>query len=157
MRISYNKRKSSLPMHFCVAAFCGALFVRHLFPIVLTALVLAGISAENVFAQNADAGEKVFKKCSACHQVGEEAKARTGPVLNGIVGAAAGSREDFKYSAAMLESGLTWDHETLARYLRKPKDVVPKTKMAFAGLKGDDEIEDVIAYLASFDVDGTRK
>lgn len=124
---------------------------------MLTALVLAGISAENVFAQSVDAGEKVFKKCSACHQVGEEAKVRTGPFLNGIVGAAAGSREGFKYSAAMLESGLTWDNETLAGYLREPKDVVPKTKMAFAGLKGDDEIADVIAYLASFDVNGTRK
>lgn len=131
--------------------------MRQLFSILFVSLILAGVPAEYAAAQDVEAGERVFNKCKACHQVGEDARPRTGPVLNGVVQAAAGSRDDFKYSAAMMESGLIWDHETLARYLRTPKDVVPKTKMAFAGLKGDDEIEDVIAYLASFDVDGTRK
>ena len=93
----------------------------------------------------------------SCHRFGEEAKSKTGPNLNGIVGAAAGSRGDFKYSTAMMESGLTWDEETRAQCLRKPKDVVSKAKMAFAGLKGDDEIADGIAYLANFNADGTRK
>jgi cytochrome c len=101
-------------------------------------------------AQDLEKGEKVFKKCAACHQVGPEAENRVGPVLNGIVGAAAGQAADFKYSDAMLSSGLTWDEATLAAYLKAPKEVVPGTKMSFAGLKKDEEIADVIAYLATF-------
>jgi cytochrome c len=123
----------------------------------LTALPFVVVSAFPVLAQDIEAGEKIFKKCATCHQVGEGAKSKSGPALNGVVGPAAGSRDDFKYSTAMAESGLTWDEQTLTQYLRKPRDVVPKTRMAFAGLKGDDEIVNVIAYLASFNADGSRK
>lgn len=94
-------------------------------------------------------GEKVFKKCKSCHQVGEGAKNKTGPVLNGIVGQPAGAVEGFKYSKDMAESGLTWDEATLAAFLAKPKDLLKKTKMSFAGLKKDDEIAAVIEYLKS--------
>jgi cytochrome c len=127
---------------------------RHSSPII--AALFASVSTGPVFAQDGGAGETVFNKCKACHQVGEGAKSRTGPILNGVVGATAGARDDFKYSDALIESGLTWDEETLAQYLRKPKDLVPKTKMAFAGLKGDGDIANVIAYLASFDATGAR-
>lgn len=124
---------------------------------ILTIVALfVSLSTAPVIAQDIEAGETVFNKCKACHQVGEEAKSRTGPILNGVIGAAAGAREDFKYSHAMIESGLTWDEQTLAQYLRKPKDLVPKTKMAFAGLKHEGDIANVIAYLASFDATGAR-
>lgn len=105
-------------------------------------------------------GEKVFKKCTACHAVGVDAKNKVGPELNGIVGRKVASVEGFKYSPAMIEFGAgdkVWDDETLHTYLADPKGVVPKTKMAFAGLKKDDERDDVIAYLNQFNEDGSAK
>lgn len=98
-------------------------------------------------------GEKVFKKCKACHQVGDGAKNRSGPVLNGILGRSAASVEGFKYSKALSakgEEGLVWDDDTLAAFLAAPRKYVKGTKMAFAGLKKDADIEAVAAYLASF-------
>lgn len=105
-------------------------------------------------AQDAAAGERVFNKCKACHQVGEGAKSRVGPPLNGIVGAAAGTIEGFKYSDVMAGSGLVWDEATLAGYLGDPKSFMPGNRMAFVGLRSDQEIADVIAYLATFGPDG---
>ena len=100
------------------------------------------------------AGEKVFKKCKACHQVGEGAKNRTGPVLTGIVGHAAAAVEDFRYSKPMKkagEEGLVWTEEELHAFLAKPKAYMKKTKMTFAGLRKDDDITAVITYLKSFE------
>ena len=94
------------------------------------------------------AGEKVFKKCKACHVV-EEGKNKTGPSLYGVVGRAAGSIEGYKYSKAMAGSGLVWDAETLDAYLTNPKKYLKGTKMAFAGLKKEKDRADVIAYLAT--------
>jgi len=104
-------------------------------------------------------GEKVFKKCAACHAVGPDAKNKVGPQLNGVVGRAWGAVEDYKYSANLLElaDGKVWDEESLQVYLTKPKDLIPKGKMAFAGLKKEDDRADVIAYLAQFNEDGTTK
>jgi cytochrome c2 len=103
-------------------------------------------------------GEKVFKKCGACHMVGDDAKTKVGPVLNGLFGRTAGTLEEYagKYSKDMVkagEDGLVWTEETLNTYLEKPKDMVAKTKMAFAGLKKDEDRADVIAYLKQFSPD----
>lgn len=95
------------------------------------------------------AGEKVFAKCKACHMVGEGAKNRVGPMLNGIMGREAGTVEGFTYSPAMAESGLIWDAETLHAFLADPKGTVPKTKMAFAGLKKPEDRDAIVAYLAA--------
>ena len=100
-----------------------------------------------------EAGEKIFKKCKACHKVGEGAKNATGPMLNGIVGASAGAVEGFKYSKPMqaaAEGGLVWSHETLAEFLANPKGYMKGTKMSFAGLRKAEEVEAVIAYLSTF-------
>ncbi len=100
-----------------------------------------------------ESGEKVFKKCKSCHQVGEGAKHRTGPALNGIIGANAGAVEGFKYSKAMkaaAEDGLVWTDEEMAAFLAKPKAYMKGTRMSFAGLKKPDDIEAVIVYLKSF-------
>jgi len=97
-------------------------------------------------------GEKVFKKCKACHQVGDKAKNKTGPILNGIVGAPIGAVEGFKYSKAMKalgEEGAVWDDENLTAFLTKPKKFLKKTKMSFAGLKKEADIEAVTEYLKS--------
>lgn len=98
-------------------------------------------------------GEKVFKKCKACHQVGEGAKNKTGPILNGVVGAKLGHIDGFKYSKTLLEmgeSGMVWDEANMTAFLTKPKDFVKKTKMSFAGLKKEDDIRAVTEYLKSF-------
>lgn len=98
------------------------------------------------------AGEKVFKKCKACHQVGEGAKNKTGPVLNGIVGQAAGDVEGFKYSKALqakADEGLVWTEDTLAAFLAKPKAFMKGTKMSFSGLRKEKDLAAITAYLAS--------
>ncbi|MAC82299.1 MAG: MFS transporter [Rhodobacteraceae bacterium] len=98
-------------------------------------------------------GETVFKKCKACHQVGEGAENKTGPMLTGIVGRPAGSVEGFKYSKPLQsagENGLVWDEDTLAEFLANPKAHVKGTKMSFAGLKKDSDLAAIIAYLRAF-------
>ncbi len=120
---------------------------------IAAALALA-LGAPAFADGDAEAGEKVFKKCKACHQVGEDAKNRVGPVLNGIVGQPAGALADFKYSSALQEraaEGLVWTNEELSAFLASPKKYMKGTKMSFAGLRKDDDIEDVIAYLATFE------
>jgi cytochrome c len=98
-------------------------------------------------------GEKVFKKCKACHVVDSD-KNKVGPTLAGVVGRAAAGVESYtKYSKAMqakAAEGLVWDEASLDAYLAKPKDFVPKTKMAFPGLKKEQDRADIIAYLKSF-------
>ncbi len=106
--------------------------------------------SQNAFAQEGDAaaGEAVFKKCSACHNVAD-AKHKVGPSLQGVVGRQPGVVEGFKFSKAMVDygAGKVWDDATLAAYLENPRGVVKGTRMAFAGLKDPKEIADVIAYL----------
>lgn len=98
------------------------------------------------------AGEKVFKKCAACHKVGEGAKNGTGPMLNGIVNRTMGTVDGFKYSADMAAAGadgMVWDDANLHTFLEKPKSLIAKTKMSFAGLKKPEDRDAVIAYLGS--------
>jgi S-disulfanyl-L-cysteine oxidoreductase SoxD len=99
------------------------------------------------------AGEKVFKKCAACHKVGDKAKNGSGPMLNGIVGRAAGSVDGFRYSGALMDAaagGLVWNADALHGFLEKPKSFLPKTKMSFAGLKKAEDRDAIIAYLSTF-------
>jgi cytochrome c len=95
---------------------------------------------------DAEAGEKVFNKCKACH-VADEPQNRVGPHLVGLFGRQAGSVEGFKYSDAMKESGVTWDEETIAEYIADPRGYIKGNRMAFVGLKDEEEIADLIAYL----------
>ncbi|MER9018385.1 cytochrome c family protein [Mesorhizobium sp. M0323] len=121
---------------------------------ILTAV--GSVHAQDALSSNAEAGAIVFKRCMACHKVGPDAKNGIGPVLNGVVGRAAGAYPDYSYSAANKNSGLTWDEPTLTTYLRAPRKLVPGTKMAFAGLSKDQEIADVIAYLKQFNAQGQK-
>lgn len=116
---------------------------------VFAAVAAAGfMMAAPAMAGDAAAGEKVFRKCKACHYVDQE-KNKTGPHLVNIIGRKAGAVEGYKYSKAMSGSDLVWDEATLAGFLAKPKSYLKGTKMAFAGLKKDSDIADVIAYLKS--------
>ena len=102
---------------------------------------------------DAAAGASVFKKCAACHAVGEGAKNKVGPVLNEVFGRVAGTAPDYKYSQAMIDagaSGVVWTPEEVALYLHKPKDLVPGTKMSFPGLPEEADIDNVVAYLSTF-------
>lgn len=112
-----------------------------------TALILSA-SANLAYAAGDPAkGEKVFKKCKACHTADSGGKNKIGPNLFGIVGQAAAQTESYKYSSAMKDSGLTWDVATLDEYLKKPRALVKKTKMSFPGLKKEKDRNNVIAYL----------
>ncbi len=115
--------------------------------IILAMFGVIGFSTAS-YAQDAENGAKVFKKCMACHAIDE--KNKIGPSLKGIVGRKAASVEGFKYSDAMLAKGaegVVWDEATLAAYLPDPKAWVPGTKMVFPGLKKPEEVTDLIAYL----------
>lgn len=99
------------------------------------------------------AGENVFKKCKACHQIGEGAKNRSGPILTDVIGSEAGGVEGFKYSKALMKmasDGLVWDDEALRAFLAKPKKFMKGTKMSFAGLKKETDLDAITAYLSSF-------
>lgn len=125
--------------------------------IILAGAALAALQlavAGSALAADPAAGEKAYAVCKACHQVGETAKNIVGPHLNGVIGRPAGGLEGFKYSNAMAGSGLTWDEATLAEYLKSPRTKVPGTSMAFAGMKDDAKIADLIAYLKQFGLDG---
>ena len=108
-------------------------------------------------AQDVAAGETSFKKCIACHAVGEGAKNKVGPELNGLDGRKAGSVEGFSYSEANKSSGIVWDEATFKEYIKDPKAKIPATKMVFAGIKNEKEASDLWAYLKQFDATGKKK
>jgi cytochrome c len=124
---------------------------------VTAGLVLAA-SATTALAQDAGAGEQVFRRlCFACHDVGEKARVKLGPPLNGIDGRQAGTIEGFNYSPANKSSGITWSKEAFDKYIRAPMQEMPGTRMAFVGIKNDKDAADVWAYISQFAPDGKKK
>ena len=123
------------------------------------ALAVAALGATIGMAQAQDlaAGEQSFRKCGPCHSVGEDARNKVGPELNGLDGRKAGTAEEYSYSDANKNSGLTWDEATLKDYLKNPRAKVPGTKMAFVGLSSQTDIDNVIAYLKQFGPDGKKQ
>lgn len=116
----------------------------------MAAVVAVGLFAGSALAEgDVKKGEKVFKRCKACHKV-EDGKNGVGPHMFGVVGRDVAGVEDYNYSKAMVEYGSgdeVWDADRLTRYLTKPKAEVKGTKMAFAGLKKEQQIIDLLAYL----------
>ena len=124
--------------------------------IAVLTLVNLAFSPTMVQAQDVAAGEKVFAQCRACHQAGPNAKNAVGPVLNGLFGRKAGTVEGYNYSPANKNSGITWDEATFSEYIKDPKAKIPGTKMVYAGLKDEQRIKDLIAYLKQFDASGQK-
>lgn len=116
-------------------------------------LALSLVAPTLAHAQDAESGEEIFKKCRACHSVGDGATNKVGPVLNGIIGRKAGTYPGFNYSDANHkagESGWVWTEQKLDEYLADPRKAMPGNKMAFVGLKDPADRKDVIAYLKKF-------
>jgi cytochrome c len=122
----------------------------------LAIVILAG-STGLAAAQDVAAGETSFKKCQACHAIGENAKNKVGPEMNGLDGRHSGSVEGYKYSDANKNSGITWNEATFLDYITDPKAKIPGTKMAFAGIKNEKEAKSLWMFLAQFKADGTKK
>ncbi|HDZ71939.1 MAG TPA: cytochrome c family protein [Aurantimonas coralicida] len=125
---------------------------------ILTLTMASGAMAQTV--GDADAGKKVFNKCRACHAVGEGAKNKIGPELNGLVGEKPGAVEGYSFSPAFQEWAAdkpTWNEALLTEWLADPRAVVKGTKMAFPGLKKPEDLTNVIAYLAGFDAEGEER
>src|SRR6516165_11417619 len=127
--------------------------------LTFTALVALSITAaaSTAMAQDAAAGKTSFNKCLACHAIGEGAKNKVGPELNGLDGRKSGTAPDYNYSDANKNSGITWNEAQFKEYIKDPKAKVPGTKMTFAGIKNENEINNLWAYVSSFDKDGKQK
>jgi cytochrome c len=124
----------------------GGSMYRKLAFVAGTTAFLALAAAGQAAAQDVEAGKKVFLRCQACHNI-DKPQNKIGPHLDGVFGRKAGSIEDFKYSDAMKNSGITWDSESLHKYLADPRGFIPGNRMAFPGLKNQAELDNVIAYL----------
>jgi cytochrome c len=119
--------------------------------------VMAATMSTAAPAADVENGKAIWNKCRACHQVGENAKNLVGPILNGLIGRKAGTVEGYNYSEANKTSGIVWDEATFREYIKNPKAKIPNTKMVFAGLTDEQDIDDLLAYLKQFGPDGKIK
>ena len=97
-------------------------------------------------SRGAAAGKASFNKCLACHAVGESAKNKVGPQLNGLDGRKSGTAPDYSYSDANKNSGITWNEAQFKEYIKDPKAKIPGTKMAFAGIKNEKESQRPLGF-----------
>jgi len=122
-----------------------------------TAALAVAAMTQAAQAQDVAAGEQSFKKCFPCHSIGEGAKNKVGPELNGLDGRHSGTAPGYNYSDANKSSGIVWSEATFKEYIKDPRAKIPGTKMIFPGIKNDKEIGDLWAYLKQFGPDGKKK
>jgi cytochrome c len=115
-------------------------------PLILLLAVLLAPSPGAV-AADAEAGKAEFNRCKICHAVEAGKPSAVGPNLHGMFGRKAGVSDNYAYSEAMKNSGIVWDDDTLAKYLRAPRELVPGGKMAFPGIKDNEQLANLLAYL----------
>ena len=125
--------------------------------LALVAAVGLVVSTGAALAQDVAAGETSFRKCAPCHSIGPDATNKVGPVLNGLNGRPAGSVDGFNYSDANKGSGITWGEAVFKEYIKDPRAKVPGTKMVFAGIKSQTELDNLWSYVSQFDKDGNVK
>ena len=119
-------------------------------------LLIAASSTSGV-AQDAEKGKTVFNVCLVCHAVGPGAQNKIGPILNGLDGRKVGTLANFDYSDANKNSGIVWNKETFEDYIKNPQAKIPGTKMIFPGVKNEQQVQHVWAYISQFDADGNIK
>lgn len=126
--------------------------------ITIAALVAATalLTAGTAWAQDVDAGQRVFGQCRACHQVGENAKNGVGPHLNGLFQRKTGEVAGYSYSEANKKASAEWTEEFFAKYIADPRGVIPGTKMVYGGLKNEKQVKDLIAFLKQHGPDGKK-
>jgi cytochrome c len=122
-----------------------------------TAITLLVLPTGAALAQDVRAGEASFRKCQPCHDISPDAKNKIGPKLNGLDGRKSGMTEDYNYTDANKNAGITWTAETFKEYINDPRTKVSGTKMIFPGIKNEKEAADLWAYLAQFKADGSKK
>jgi cytochrome c len=126
------------------------------FAVVIGAFTMVVASGTSQ-AQDAAAGESAFRKCLPCHSVGEGAKNKVGPLLNGIDGRKSGTVAAYNYSEANKKLGITWNEAQFLDYIKNPRAKIPGTKMVFSGIKKEKEARDLWAFLKQFDATGKKK
>ena len=124
---------------------------------LIVAVVLIAVSSVSGMAQDAQKGKTVFNVCLVCHAIGPGAQNKIGPELNGLDGRNAGTVPNFDYSDANKNSGIVWNEETFEDYIRNPAAKIPDTKMTFAGVKNEQQVKALWAYINQFDADGNIK
>lgn len=122
-----------------------------------TAAVMMQAAVGSAQAQDAGKGKQVFNLCFPCHSVGPDAANKIGPELNGLDGRHSGTVPNYDYSDANKNSGVVWGEATFKQYIKNPSAMIPDTKMPFAGIKEQQRIDDLWAYLSQFDADGNIK
>lgn len=123
--------------------------------LIVTAILIASFEAAS--AQDAQKGEVVFHFCLPCHSIGPGAQTKVGPELNGLDGRHSGSVPGFDYSDANKKSGIVWNEANFKKYIHDPQAMVPGTKMIFPGIKDDQQVNDLWAYVSQFNADGSTK
>jgi len=123
--------------------------------LIISAMVLIAFTC-GAIAQDLSAGETAFRKCQICHDVGEEAKNKLGPELNGLDGRKAGTAEGYAYSDGNKNSGIVWSEMSFKEYLQNPQEKIPGTKMILS-VNNEKERADLWAYLKQFGADGKKK
>lgn len=124
---------------------------------LLIASAVLLVSTGTAFAQDLAAGATTFKKCAPCHDIGDKAKNKVGPLLNGLDGRKSGTVPGYNYSDANKNSGIVWNQAAFLEYIKDPKAKIPNTKMVFAGIKNETEAKNLWAYLKQYDADGKVK
>ena len=122
---------------------------------VAAALIVASTVAG--VAQDAQKGKTVFNVCMACHAIGPDAQNKIGPELNGLDDRKAGTVPSFDYSDANKDSGIIWNEATFEEYIKNPQAKIPGTKMIFPGIKNEQQVKDLWAYVSQFDTNGNVK
>jgi cytochrome c len=126
-------------------------------PTLAIAVLAAAIMTQTAQAQDAAAGEQVFKQCMPCHAIGPDAKNKVGPELNGLDGRHSGTAPGYSYSDANKSSGIVWNEATFKKYIHDPRATIPGTKMIFPGVKNEQQADNLWAYLKQFGPDGNKK
>jgi cytochrome c len=124
---------------------------------LMVGVAVVAVSAGIAPAQDIAAGERSFQKCRACHDVGQDARNKIGPKLNGLAGGRSGMIEDYSYTDANKNAGITWNEETFKDYIKDPRAKMPGTKMAFSGIQDEKEATDLWTYLKQFGPDGMKQ